>query len=324
MKVKLLTAVLLVGLLAVSILAAYPDKTITFIAPGGPGGGWDTTARVVAQTLRETGIVTQTIVVTNMPGGGGGIGLAHMQTKVGDPYTIIVFSPPLLLINLTGQTKYCFKDLTPLAMVLHDYGAFAVSKKSKYNSIKEVMEALKKDPKSVKVGGISAFGSMDHIQFLIAAKAAGVKNLKDITYVSFQEGDHLAALLGGHIDLLSTGLAETVTAVQAGAAKVLAVTAPQRVGGLLSTVPTLRDEGIDAEFVNWRGFFGPVNMPDYAVQYWINAFEKMVQSPEWDKMITKYGWGRAFMAGKDFENYLAQLNELYKEILVELGLYKQQ
>lgn len=323
MKVRFLMAILLTALTMVSVFAAiYPDKPVTFIAPGSPGGGWDTTARVVAQVLKETTLVTQTIMVTNMPGGGGGIGLTHMQTKAGDPYTIIVFSPPLLLINLTGQTKYSFKDLTPLAMVLHDYGAFAVSKKSKYTSIKEIMEALKTNPKSVKVGGISAYGSMDHVQFLIAAKAAGVTNLKDITYVSLQEGDHLAALLGGHIDVLSTGLAETVNAVQAGAARVLAVTAPQRVAGLLSMVPTLREEGIDAEFVNWRGFFGPVNMPSYAVEYWINTFKKMVETPAWESKLANYGWGRAFLSGDDFRSFLEKTNELYKEVLAELGLYK--
>ncbi|KAF2957221.1 tricarboxylic transport TctC [Thermotoga sp. Ku-13t] len=321
MKVKLLTVIVL-SALAVSLFATYPDKPLNFIAPGGPGGGWDTTIRVVAQVLKETGLVTQPIVVTNMPGGGGGVGLAHMQTKKGDPYTIIVFSPPLLLINLTGQTQYSFKDLTPLAMLIHDYGAFAISKKSKFNSISEVMEALKKDPKSVKVGGISAFGSMDHIQFLIAAKAAGVQNLKDITYVSFQEGEHLAALLGGHIDVLSTGLAEVTTALQTGTIKVLAITAPQRVSGILANVPTLKEEGIDAEFVNWRGLFGPPEMPDYAVDYWINTLSKMVQTMEWERFVAKYNWTKAFMPGKEFLNYLEKVNEEYKVILKELGLYR--
>ncbi|WP_041076101.1 tripartite tricarboxylate transporter substrate binding protein [Thermotoga caldifontis] len=321
MKAKLLTMVVL-SALAVSLFAAYPDRPLNFIAPGGPGGGWDTTIRVVAQVLKETGLVTQPIVVTNMPGGGGGVGLAHMQTKKGDPYTIIVFSPPLLLINLTGQTQYSFRDLTPLVMLIHDYGAFAVSKKSKFNSITEVMEALKKDPKSVKVGGISAFGSMDHIQFLIAAKAAGVQNLKDITYVSFQEGEHLAALLGGHIDVLSTGLAEVTTAFQTGTIKVLAITAPQRVSGILANVPTLKEEGIDAEFVNWRGLFGPPEMPDYAVEYWINTLSKMVQTMEWERYVAKYNWTKAFMPGKEFLNYLEKVNEEYKAVLKELALYK--
>ncbi|MEJ5228423.1 MAG: tripartite tricarboxylate transporter substrate-binding protein [Pseudothermotoga sp.] len=323
MKVRLLVSLLAMAFLAAPIFAeTYPTKPLNFIAPAGPGGGWDTTIRTVAQVLKDTGLVTQPIVVNNMPGGGGGVALAHMQTKKGDPYSIIVFSPPLLLINLTGQTQYSYRNLTPIAMLIHDYGAFAVSKKSKYNSITEIMEALKKDPKSIRVGGISAFGSMDHIQFLIAARAAGVSNLKDITYVSFQEGEHMAALLGGHIDVLSTGLAEVTTALQTGAVKVLAVTAPQRVGGILANVPTLREEGIDAEFVNWRGLFGTPEMPSYALDYWIDTLGKMVQTSQWDKMVEKYNWTKAFMPGKDFEEYLTKVNEDYKVVLKELGLYK--
>lgn len=257
-----------------------------------------------------------------MPGGGGGVALAHMQTLKNDPYAIIVYSPPLLLINLTGQTQFSYKNLTPIAMLIHDYGAFAVSKKSKFNSIREVMEALKKDPKSVRVGGISSFGSMDHIQFLIAAKAAGVTNLKDITYVSFQEGEHLAALVGGHIDVLSTGLAETVTAMQSGLVKVLAVTAPQRIAGTMASVPTLKEEGIDAEFINWRGLFGAPGMPDYALKFWIETLSKMVQTIEWDRAVAKYGWTKVFMPAEQFEEYLNKVNEQYKEILKEIGLYK--
>ncbi|MGJ8455393.1 Bug family tripartite tricarboxylate transporter substrate binding protein [Pseudothermotoga sp. U03pept] len=323
MKARLLVCLLATVLLSAVVFAeTYPSKPLNFIAPAGPGGGWDTTIRTVAQVLKETGLVTQPIVVNNMPGGGGGVALAHMQTKKGDPYNIIVFSPPLLLINLTGQTQYSYKNLTPIAMLIHDYGAFAVSKKSKYNSIAEVMEALKKDPKSVRVGGISAFGSMDHIQFLIAAKAAGVNNLKDITYVSFQEGEHMAALLGGHIDVLSTGLAEVTTALQTGAVKVLAVTAPQRVGGILANVPTLKEEGIDAEFVNWRGLFGVPEMPPYALDYWVDILGKMVQTPQWDKMVEKYNWTKAFVPGEDFAKYLAKVNEDYKVVLKELGMYK--
>ncbi|MGB9840349.1 tripartite tricarboxylate transporter substrate binding protein [Thermovenabulum sp.] len=303
----------------------YPTKPFEFVAPAGPGGGWDTTIRTVAKVLQDTKLITQPMPVVNKPGGGGAVGLAYMQEKKGDPYEVIVFSPPLLLINLTGQTQYSYKNLTPLAMLIHDYGAFAVPKNSKFNNINEVMEALKKDPKSVKIGGVSSPGSMDHIQFLAAAKAAGVENLKDIQYISFQGGEHLAALMGGHIDLLSTGMAEVVGPMQSGDIKVLAVTAPERIKeGPLSQVPTLKEQGINAEFINWRGLFGPPEMPDYAVKYLTDALSKMVNTPEWDEMVKKYGWTKAFMGSEEFKAFLEKTNESYKEILKEIDMYKGQ
>lgn len=303
----------------------YPTKPFEFVAPTGPGGGWDTTIRMIAKVLGETGLVNQPMPVVNKPGGGGAVGLAYMKEKKGSPYHVVIYSPPLLLINLTGQTQLSYKNLTPLAMLINDFGAFAVPKNSRFNSINEVMEALKKDPKSVKIGGASSPGSMDHVQFLQAAKAAGVKNLKDIQYISFQSGESLAALMGGHIDLLSTGMAEVVGPLESGDIKVLAITAPERVKeGPLAQVPTLKEQGIDAVFANWRGLFGPPEMPDYAVKYWSDVLAKMVQTPEWKEVVKKNGWTEAFMGPEEFKAFLDKTNEEYKSLLMEVGLYKGQ
>ena len=302
--------------------ADYPSRPFEFISPGGAGGGWDTTIRMTAKVLAEEGIVTQPMPVVNKPGGGGGVGLAYLQKKKGNPYTAIVYSPPLLLINLTGQTKLSYKDTTPLAMLINDYGAFAVPKDSPYKTINDVMEALKKDPKSVKIGGASSPGSMDHLQFLQVAKVAGVGNLKELPYIAFQEGS-LAALMGGHIDLLSTGMAETVGPMEAGDIRVLAITAPQRVAeGPLSKIPTVMEEGIDTAFINWRGIFGPVDMPDYAVKYLEDSLAAMVKTDGWDGVCKNNGWTKAFMGSADFKAFLDKTNTEYQDLLTQIGLFK--
>ncbi len=303
--------------------ANYPSKPFEFIAPAGPGSGFDTTARMVASALGQEKIVTQALPVTNKPGGGGGVALAYMKTKNADPYEICVFSPPLLLINLTGQTTDSYKDLTPLSMLINDYGAFAVPKNSPYKTINDVFEAMKKDIKSVKIAGTSSPGSMDHVQFLTAAKAAGVTDLKNIQYVAFQSGEGVAQLMGGHVDLLTTGMAETVGAMQSGDIRVLAITAPQRVKeGPMKDVPILKEQGINCEFINWRGIFGPAGMPDYAVKYWENALSKMVQTQTWKDICIKNGWTAAYMNSADFKAFLEKTNESYKTLLTDVGLAK--
>ncbi|MCX7827765.1 MAG: tripartite tricarboxylate transporter substrate binding protein [Thermanaerothrix sp.] len=312
-----------VSFLVGSAFAAYPTRPFECIAPAGPGGGWDTTMRMVTKVLVEKKIVPVPMPVVNKPGGGGGVALAYLQKKAGRDDTIAVYSPPLLLIHLTGASPFGYKDVTPIAMLINDFGAFAVPKNSKYHNIKEVMEALKKDPKSVKIGGTSAMGSMDHIQFLTAAKAAGVKNLKAIQYIAFQGGEGMAALMGGHIDLLSTGMAETVGPMQSGDIRVLAITAPSRVKkGPLMTVPTLKESGINAEFINWRGIFGPKNMPDYAVKYLDDALSKMVKTPEWKEIVVRNGWTPVYMGPESFAKFLDKANEEYKVLLDEVGILK--
>ncbi|WP_165311643.1 Bug family tripartite tricarboxylate transporter substrate binding protein [Vibrio ziniensis] len=297
----------------------YPPKTMSFVAPAGAGGGWDLTIRTVAKTLKDAKLVDANMPITNRPGGGGAVNLAYMQTQAGKDNLISVYSPPILLTHLTGASKYSYQDTTPLARLITDYAAFVVSKGSKYTSITEVMEALKKDPKSVKIGGTSSAGSMDHIQFLMVAKAAGVPKLNEIDYISFQDGGAVAQVLGGHVDLISTGLGDVVQLVKSGDLRALAQTADKRIGeGVIADIPTVKEQGIDTTFENWRGLFGPKDMPDYAVAYWGTALKNMVETPEWAEARKRNGWDNAYQNGEDFTKFLAKTNDQYKEILDEI------
>ncbi len=299
----------------------YPKGALEFIAPGGAGGGWDLTIRTVAKVLKDTKLVDSPMPITNNSGGGGGVNLAYMQTQEGSEKLVSVYSPPILLINLNGSSEYSYKNTTPLARLITDYGAFVVPKDSKYKSIKDVMDALKADPKSVKIGGNSSAGSMDHIQFLIIAKAAGVKNLKDIDYISFQDGTATAQILGGHVDLLTTGLGDVQSLIESGDLIALAHTGAERVGeGMLAEIPTCKEQGIDATFENWRGLFGAPNMPQYAVDFWQDALAKMVETDEWKAERAKHGWADAYMNQADFTQFLSEKNEEYKTIMDEIGL----
>ncbi len=324
MKLKSLmigTAIASIAALPVTNVFAkdYPPKTLSFVAPSGAGGGWDLTIRTVAKTLKDTGLVTANMPITNRPGGGGAVNLAYMQTQVGSDKLVSVYSPPILLTHLTGASKYSYEDTTPLARLITDYGAFVVSKNSKYTSINEVMDVLKKDPKAVKIGGTSAAGSMDHIQFLMIAKAAGVPNLNKIDYISFQDGGAVAQVLGGHVDLISTGLGDVAQLVESGNLKALAHTADKRVGeGAVAKIPTVKEQGIDATFENWRGLFAPKDMPEYAVTYWNNTLKEMVETPEWAEARKRNGWDDAYQSGEEFTKFLATTNEQYKGILAEI------
>ena len=323
-KFVLLIAVFIIAVSAGSAFAAaFPSKPFECIAPAGPGGGWDTTMRMVTKVLTEKKFITTPMPVVNKPGGGGGVALAYIQKKKGNPYSLIVFSPPLILINQTGQTELSYKNLTPISMLINDFGAFGVPKNSKFKDIKEMFEAIKKDPKSVKVGGTSSLGSMDHIQFLVAAKAAGVKDLKNIQYIAFQGGEGLAALMGGHIDVLSTGMAELVGPLEAKEIKVLGVTAPKRIAsGPLASVPTLKEMGYDAEFINWRGIFGAPEMPRDELKFMEDALAKMAKTTEWKDICKRNGWTERYMNSAEFGKFLDKVNDQYKDLLKEVGLFK--
>lgn len=300
----------------------YPSKPFECVVPAGAGGGLDGTMRFLTKVLAEEGLVSVPMVVVNKPGGGQGVGLAYLQQRKGDPYTIAAFSVPLLLINLTGQTKLSYKDTTPIARLLCDYAVFAVPKDSPYKSINDVMEALKKDPKSIKVGGSSSPGAADHIQFLVAAKAAGITDLAAIPYVAFQEG-FMAALMGGHVDLGSTGFTETLGPMMSGDIRILAYSRPEPfTEGPLANIPTLKQAGIDAEFIYWRGIFGPPAMPDYAVKYLEEKISQVDKTQAWADICQKNGLDRIYLPSKEFKAFLEKQNEEYKDILKSIGFYR--
>jgi putative tricarboxylic transport membrane protein len=300
----------------------YPKGVLDFVAPGGAGGGWDLTIRTTAKVLKDTKLVSVPMPVRNNPGAGGSVNLASLQEKKGSDKIICVYSPPLILTKLAGTTDLGYTDVTPLARLIADYAVFVVAADSPYKNINDVMDALKKDVKSVKIGGTSSAGSMDHLQFLMMAKAAGVENLNEIDYISFDDSG-AAQVLGGHIDLFSTGLSEVLGLIESGDLIALGQTADHRVGeGKVAEIPTCVEQGVDATFVNWRGLFGAPEMPEYAVNYWRQILANMVETPEWKAACKANSWDDAYQDAPEFATFLEDVNANYAEILSEIGLIK--
>jgi putative tricarboxylic transport membrane protein len=207
----------------------YPQQAIEIIAPANPGGGWDTLARTIQLSLETEKFVSQPLSVTNKPGGGGGVGLAYMAAQKGNDYTLVVYSPPLVInaINGTFEGK-SYKDLTPIAKLITDYQIIVVKADSPYQTLEDLLNAMRADPKAIKFAGVSSPGSMDHVAFAKIAKAAGI-DPKQLEYIAFAGGgEATTALLGGNVTFLSTGIGESVAQLEGAPSAPLAITAPER------------------------------------------------------------------------------------------------
>ncbi|MGO4889224.1 tripartite tricarboxylate transporter substrate binding protein [Anaerobacillus sp. MEB173] len=331
---KLLTTVLALGMLVAAGCSSSnegtsgtvengewaPKDNIEIVAPAGAGGGWDTTARMVAKVFSEEGIIEQNMGVVNKAGGGGAVGWAYIAGFDGNPHKLFVSSPPIVLIPLNGQSQYGHEDFTPLANVIADYAAFAVAADAKWNNLNELFEDMKQDPTSITVVGTSSPGSMDHIQFVQIAKAAGV-DITKIKYVSDQDGGGLTQLLNGSVDVYSTGVAETVEQVKAGNIKVLGVTSPERLEGeVIEDFPTAIEQGIDETFINWRGFFGPANLDEAAVAYYEQKFKELSDSEAFAEIRAQFGWDEMYLNSAEYKQFLDEQKTEIKSLLDELGL----
>lgn len=295
-----------------------PDRSIEFIAPAAAGGGWDTTARMLAKTIDEDGLSDQSFGVVNKPGGGGAVAWAYIH-KRNDPHNIFIGSPPLHFVELAGQSPYGYKDFTPIANLIADYGAFAVRDDAKWDTLDELFEDMREDPTQVTTIGVSSPGSMDHMQFILFAQAAGV-DITKIRYVSDQDGGAMTSVLNGSVDVVSTGVAEASEQARAGKMKILGITAPERLEGeFLSTLPTGLEQGIDAEFVVWRGVFGPPDMTEEQLAYYESVFKEASESDSFAEVREAYGWDESFMGSEEFSNFLDQQSIELEAALDELG-----
>jgi len=297
------------------------DK-IHFVIGGGAGGGWDGTARGTGEALTKSGML-KSASFENMSGGGGGKALAFMiNTKPKN--TILVQSTPLVLRSITRHEGYVtgsgvlsYKDVTPIAGVIGDYGAIAVAKNSPYKNFKDVVDAYKKNPSSIKMAGGSVRGSMDHLIGALAFQAAGA-NPNDVAYIPYDAGGKaLAGLLSGETQIISTGLGELMGARDQ--VRIIGITAPSRVADA-PDAPTLKEQGYDVQFVNWRGFFGPPNMSNKDKKALSKMLGKVMKTPEWEAVRKRNAWVNIYNSDKDFVKFLDAQTVEMTALMKKLGV----
>ena len=297
------------------------DK-IHFVIGGGAGGGWDGTARGTGEALTKSGML-KSASFENMSGGGGGKALAFM-INTQPKNTVLVQSTPLVLRSITRHEGYVsgsgvlsYKDVTPIAGVIGDYGAIAVAKNSPYKNFKDVVDAYKKDPSSIKMAGGSVRGSMDHLIGALAFQAAGA-NPNDVAYIPYDAGGKaLAGLLSGETQIISTGLGELMGARDQ--VRIIGITAPSRVADA-PDAPTLKEQGYDVQFVNWRGFFGPPNMSNKDKKAISKMLGKVMKTPEWEAVRKRNAWVNIYNSDKDFVKFLDKQTVEMTALMKKLGV----
>ncbi|MHA1545049.1 MAG: tripartite tricarboxylate transporter substrate binding protein [Alphaproteobacteria bacterium] len=314
-----LGAGLTLGLATTGGFAAEMIDKIHFIIPGGAGGGWDGTARGTGEALTKSKLIGSASF-ENMSGGGGGKAIAYMiETADRRAGTLMVNSTPIVLRSLRGRFPQSFRDLTPIAGIIGDYGAFVVAPDSKFKTFKDVVESYKMDAKSVKVAGGSVQGGMDHLVAALAFQAAGA-DPKKVGYVSYDAGGKaMAGLLSGETQMLSTGLGEALAQAKAGQVRIVAITAPKRISDA-PDVPTLMEQGYDVEFVNWRGFFGAPGLDGAKADAYANVLKDMYAKPEWETVRARNGWVEIFKPRAEFVSFLEGQEAEMKALLNKLGI----
>jgi putative tricarboxylic transport membrane protein len=203
---------------------------------------------------------------------------------------------------------------------MREYVAVWTRADSPIASSKEIIARLRKDAASLSFGFSTSPGNQNHIVIAMLAKAAGVdpKAVKTVVFASGGAG--MTAALGGHVDVWVGTTGGALQHMRGSKARVLGVSAPQRVEGGLEQVPTLKEQGIDAEYYAWRGFTGPRGMTPGQIAYWDQAFARLAKSDEWKKELADNGWGEGFVGASDIRKRLDGEYAILAGLLGELGL----
>jgi putative tricarboxylic transport membrane protein len=309
------------ALTAVLLVPAHATRQSTLqqlriVAPAAPGGGWDQTARVMQQVLQHTGRV-RLAPVENIPGAAGTIGLARfIGTERGNGDAVMISGLIMLGAIVTHRSPVTLRDVTPIARLTGEYEVIAVPASSPFQSLTDFIEAFRRRPEAISWGGGSAGGGDQILAGLVAA-AVGVPAGR-VNYVAFSGGgEALTAVVGGQVSVGVSGLAEFASHIEAGSIRALAISSAVRLPGL--DLPTLREQGIDVEFENWRSVMAPPGISKEDHSRLESLVADMIQSPEWREALTRYRWLDRYLSGPAFAEFVSTEEARVERILRQLG-----
>ena len=294
--------------------AAYawePTKTVEFIVPAGTGGGADQMARAAQGIIAKHNLMKQSMVVINRSGGAGAEGFLDVKGSKGDPHKIIITLSNLFTTPLATGVPFNWRDLTPVKMLALDNFVLWVPEDAPYKTAKDYVAAVKKaGPGKMKMGGT---GSKQEDQIITAAIEQG--NGVKFTYIPFKGGGTVAVqLVGKHINSSVNNPIEAVAHWRGGKLKPLCVFNEKRMpykdkltGSMgWSDIPTCKESGLDIAYMMLRGIFMPGGVSQEHVDYYVQLFRKVQQTPEWKDFMQKGAFDLTSLEGKEYASWVAK------------------
>ncbi len=299
-----------------------PEKTVEIIVPTAAGGINDQITRLMQKVLQEEKLLTVPAVIMNKAGGNQSLAVVYLTQKAPDPHYLLYATATVFTNQLAGLTPLGYTDLTPLACLVVDYSVVTVAADSPIKTMRELVDRLKADPGAVAFGMVSR-GGPNHLALSQAVLSAGVDPRKLRTVVFKTNAESHMAVVGGHIQAVVSSVSAALPQVQAGHTRMLAIAAPQRVTGPLASLPTMREQGINATGIsNWRAIFGARGMTAAQAAFWDNALARMAASEDWNRELDDTNMSRLFLRGREFVQYLDDEYAATRAVMADLGLVK--
>jgi putative tricarboxylic transport membrane protein len=299
-----------------------PDKAVDFTVATVAGGNSDKITRLAQKILQDRKLVTTPMVVVNRTGGNQTLAVNAVLQHAADAHYLLLSNPVLFTNELNGLSRVRHSDLTPLALLMVENTVLSVRAASPIRNMADLGARMKSDPESVSFA-VPARASQTHLTAAVGVRAAGADPRKMKMVVFKGSGESIAAVLGGHIDVMVSSSGSVLAQVQAGQLRVIGVAAAQRMGGAFANAPTFREQGLNTTGIAaWRGFHGPKGLTAAQIAFWDDALAKVADSAEWIKLLDEGDLTQQFMRSRDFTQYLEGEYAATRAALADVGLTK--
>ncbi len=299
-------------------LADYPERPITLVVPWAAGGGTDATARTIGRALEEQ--LGQTVNVVNRTGGSGVVGHTAMLNAAPDGYTIGLATGEVNMMHWLGLTDLTYEDFTPIGQINYDFPGVQVAADSPYESLEELVEAIRTEPKGTFTASGTGLGGVWHLAFAGFLMDQGIEADRVSWIPSEGAAPAMTELVSGGIDIVPSSVPEARSMIEAGKVKSFTVMSPERIPSF-PNVPTLREEiGSDYQVGEWRGIAGPKGMPPEVVATLEEALEEAYKSDTYQDFMKQQGFGTEWRNAEEFGKFMAEMDQVFGNIVEQVGL----
>ena len=314
---KALAAILL--LFSGICFAQFPNKPITIVVGFEPGGGTDTTARIVQGPLGEQ--VGQQVVVENRAGAGGNIAVDYVAKAAPDGYTIVLANVGALAVNPhILKTPYDpLKDLLPISMAAEFANVLVVQPSLPINSVADYVKHARQNPGKLTYAS-SGIGGAGHLAGELLRSVAKI----DIVHVPYKGGGPaMQGFLGGQVDSFFATPISSISQIRAGKARAVATTGAKR-AALMPDVPTIAEAGYRGyEALNWYGFLAPKGTPKEIVERLNKEIVKALAHPQVVAALNKTGTEPKSSSPEEFAAYIKREYDTWGKVVKEAGIKPQ-
>lgn len=297
--------------------AQYPDKPITMIVPFPPGGVADTVARPVAEALSRE--LKQSVVIENKSGAGGAVGIGQAARAAGDGYTLLMSLSSISILPeadkiLDRKPMFQIDQFKPIARITADPTVLVVRADAPWRTLEDFIADVRRKPAGYNYGSSGNYGTM-HVPMEMLKSAAGFR----MTHIPYSgAGPAVIALLGGHVDAISSGPASVAQHIRAGRLRALAHWGDKPLA-TLPDVPSLKERGYNVQFAQWSALFAPAATPEPIVEKLRATVRKVVSDPALQQTILNAGSPIEYLDAPQFAAYWKTDAQTMTEAVKRIG-----